>query len=190
MGAGRAAAPWSPGWIGHWWIGRWWIGRWWIGRWGVGQLSLIHIYMCIRDSRGGDKRGGANGARIRLAPQRYWKANNPVQLDKVLGTLETIQKQFNDSQINGKKVSLADLIVLAGAAAIEKAAKEAGQNMTVPFTPGRMDATQAQTDVESFGYLEPIADGFRNFKKQRSIAASTEELLIDKACLLYTSRCV
>lgn len=152
----------------------------------IGQL-VNTAWSSASTFRGGDKRGGANGARIRLAPQRYWKANNPVQLDKVLGTLETIQKQFNDSQINGKLVSLADLIVLAGAAAIEKAAKEAGQNMTVPFTPGRMDATQAQTDVESFGYLEPIADGFRNFKKQRSIAASTEELLIDKAQLLTLS---
>lgn len=152
----------------------------------IGQL-VNTAWSSASTFRGGDKRGGANGARIRLAPQRYWKANNPVQLDKVLGTLETIQKQFNDSQINGKLVSLADLIVLAGAAAIEKAAKEAGQNMTVPFTPGRMDATQVQTDVESFGYLEPIADGFRNFKKQRSIAASTEELLIDKAQLLTLS---
>lgn len=152
----------------------------------IGQL-VNTAWSSASTFRGGDKRGGANGARIRLAPQRYWKANNPVQLDKVLGTLETIQKQFNDSQINGKLVSLADLIVLAGATAIEKAANEAGQNMTVPFTPGRMDATQAQTDVESFGYLEPIADGFRNFKKQRSIAASTEELLIDKAQLLTLS---
>lgn len=133
--------------------------------------------------RGGDKRGGANGARIRLAPQRYWKANNPTQLDKVLSTLENIQKEFNGAQSNGKKVSLADLIVLAGNAAIEKAAKDAGQNVKVPFAAGRTDASQEKTDVESFGYLEPIADGFRNYKKGRTLA-STEELLIDKAQLL------
>ncbi len=133
--------------------------------------------------RGGDKRGGANGARIRLAPQRYWKANNPTQLDKVLSALENIQKEFNGAQSNGKKVSLADLIVLAGNAAIEKAAKDAGQNVKVPFAAGRTDASQEKTDVESFGYLEPIADGFRNYKKGRTIA-STEELLIDKAQLL------
>jgi len=133
--------------------------------------------------RGGDKRGGANGARIRLAPQRYWKANNPTQLDKVLSTLENIQKEFNAAQGNGKKVSLADLIVLAGNAAIEKAAKDAGQNVKVPFAAGRTDASQEKTDVESFGYLEPIADGFRNYKKGRTLA-STEELLIDKAQLL------
>ena len=133
--------------------------------------------------RGGDKRGGANGARIRLAPQRYWKANNPAQLDKVLSTLENIQKEFNGAQSNGKKVSLADLIVLAGNAAIEKAAKDAGQDIKVPFAAGRTDASQEKTDVESFGYLEPIADGFRNYKKGRTLA-STEELLIDKAQLL------
>ncbi len=133
--------------------------------------------------RGGDKRGGANGARIRLAPQRYWKANNPSQLDKVLSTLENIQKEFNGAQSNGKKVSLADLIVLAGNAAIEKAAKDAGQDIKVPFAAGRTDASQEKTDVESFGYLEPIADGFRNYKKGRTLA-STEELLIDKAQLL------
>lgn len=133
--------------------------------------------------RGGDKRGGANGARIRLAPQRYWKANNPAQLDKVLSTLEHIQKEFNAAQSNGKKISLADLIVLAGNAAVEKAAKDAGQQVKVPFAAGRTDASQDKTDVESFGYLEPIADGFRNYKKGRTVA-STEELLIDKAQLL------
>ncbi|WP_113663446.1 catalase/peroxidase HPI [Pedobacter nanyangensis] len=133
--------------------------------------------------RGGDKRGGANGARIRLAPQRYWKANNPTQLDKVLSTLENIQKEFNSAQSNGKKVSLADLIVLAGNAAIEKAAKDAGQQIKVPFAAGRTDASQDKTDVESFGYLEPIADGFRNYKKGRTLS-STEELLVDKAQLL------
>jgi catalase-peroxidase len=131
--------------------------------------------------RGSDKRGGANGARIRLAPQRYWQANNPSQLQKVLGVLEGIQKEFNSA--DGKQVSLADLIVLAGSAAVEKAAKDAGQGVTVPFTPGRADASQEQTDVESFGYLEPAADGFRNYRKSK-IPVSTEELLIDKAQLL------
>ncbi|MBC9909921.1 catalase/peroxidase HPI [Chitinophaga varians] len=130
--------------------------------------------------RGSDKRGGANGARIRLAPQRYWQVNNPSQLEKVLGKLEGIQQEFNSG---GKKVSLADLIVLAGGAGIEKAAKDAGQAVTVPFTPGRMDASQDQTDVESVGFLEPLADGFRNYRKAK-IPVSTEELLIDKAQLL------
>jgi len=133
--------------------------------------------------RGSDKRGGANGARIRLAPQRYWQANNPVQLQKVLNSLEGIQTVFNGAQQNGKKVSLADLIVLAGCAGVEKAARDAGYDITVPFTAGRMDASQEQTDVESFGYLEPIADGFRNYRKSK-IPVSTEELLIDKAQLL------
>ncbi len=133
--------------------------------------------------RGTDKRGGANGARIRLAPQKYWKVNNPPQLQKVLDKLEGIQKEFNAAQSGGKKVSIADLIVLAGAAGIEKAAKDGGQAITVPFAPGRMDASQEQTDVESIGYLEPIADGFRNYRKA-SFPVSTEELLIDKAHLL------
>ncbi len=133
--------------------------------------------------RGSDKRGGANGARVRLAPQKFWKVNNPPQLQKVLGVLEGIAKNFNAGQNGGKKVSLADLIVLAGCAAIEKAAKDAGQSVTVPFTPGRMDASQEQTDVESVGYLEPLADGFRNYRRGAT-AASTEELLIDKAQLL------
>jgi catalase-peroxidase len=133
--------------------------------------------------RGSDKRGGANGARIRLAPQKQWMVNNPVQLNKVLSVLEGIQKEFNAS---GKKVSLADVIVLAGCAAVEKAAKDAGHTITVPFTPGRMDATQEQTDVESVGYLEPVADGFRNYRKAR-YTVSTEELLIDKAQLLTLS---
>ena len=130
--------------------------------------------------RGSDKRGGANGARIRLAPQKDWEVNNPAQLSKVLQTLEGIQKEFNTGD---KKVSLADLIVLAGSAAVEKAAKNAGANVTVPFTPGRTDASQAQTDVESFHYLEPIADGFRNYQKKK-YTVSTEELLVDKAQLL------
>lgn len=133
--------------------------------------------------RGSDKRGGANGSRIRLAPMKDWAVNNPSQLKKVLNKLETIQKDFNAAQKGGKKVSMADLIVLAGGAAIEKAAKDAGQTITVPFTAGRMDATQAQTDIESIGYLEPIADGFRNYRRIKSLA-STEELLVDKAQLL------
>jgi catalase-peroxidase len=133
--------------------------------------------------RGSDKRGGANGARIRLTPQKDWKVNNPVQLQKVLTALEDVQKNFNAAQTNGKKVSLADLIVLGGCAGIEKAAKDAGQDIPVPFTPGRMDASQEETDVESFGYLEPAADGFRNYSKTQ-YTVSTEELLIDKAQLL------
>ena len=133
--------------------------------------------------RGSDKRGGANGARIRLAPQKDWLANNPDQLAMVLGKLEAIQEEFNKAQNNGKKLSLADLIVLAGCAGVEKAAKDAGSNTTVPFTPGRMDASFEQTDVESFKVLEPAADGFRNYLKTK-YKVSTEELLIDKAQLL------
>jgi catalase-peroxidase len=133
--------------------------------------------------RGTDKRGGANGARIRLAPQKYWRVNNPSQLQKVLDTLEGIRKTFNDAQQDGKKVSLADLIVLAGCAGIEKAANDAGHAITVPFTPGRTDASQEQTDVESMGFLEPRADGFRNYRQSKS-NVSTEALLIDKAHLL------
>ncbi|MEB0249860.1 catalase-peroxidase, partial [Mucilaginibacter sp. 5B2] len=127
--------------------------------------------------RGSDKRGGANGARIRLAPQRYWQANNPAKLQEVLSVLENIQKEFNNG---GKKVSLADLIVLAGSTGVEKAAKDAGHDVAVPFTPGRADATQEQTDVAAMGYLEPAADGFRNYRKVKGSVA-TEELLIDKA---------
>jgi catalase-peroxidase len=133
--------------------------------------------------RGSDKRGGANGARIRLAPQKDWEVNQPAQLTKVLKVLEEIQKGFNGAQSGGKKVSLADLIVLAGCAAVEQAAKNAGQAVTVPFTPGRMDASLEQTDVESFGVLEPIADGFRNYLKGK-YTVSAEALLIDKAQLL------
>jgi catalase-peroxidase len=133
--------------------------------------------------RGSDKRGGANGARIRLEPQKDWEVNQPAQLAKVLHTLEEIQKNFNASQSGGKKVSLADLIVLGGSAAIEQAAKKAGHNVTVPFAPGRTDASQERTDVESFTYLEPVADGFRNYLKAR-FSVSAEELLIDKAQLL------
>jgi catalase-peroxidase len=133
--------------------------------------------------RGSDKRGGANGARIRLAPQKDWAANQPQQLARVLKSLEGIQSEFNKSQTGGKKVSLADLIVLGGGAAIEQAAKNAGQTVKVPFTPGRMDASQEQTDVESFAPLEPLADGFRNFQKER-LAVPAEALLLDKAQLL------
>jgi catalase-peroxidase len=133
--------------------------------------------------RGSDKRGGANGARIRLAPQKDWVVNQPAQLAKVLKTIEGIQSAFNSAQSDGKKVSLADLIVLAGSAGIEQAAKNAGQNLTVPFAPGRMDASQEQTDVESFAVLEPIADGFRNYLKTK-FSVSSEELLVDRAQLL------
>lgn len=133
--------------------------------------------------RGSDKRGGANGARIRLAPQKDWEANNPAQLSKVLKSLEGIQKEFNTVQSSGKQISLADLIVLGGCAAIEKAAKNAGHDVKVPFTPGRADASQEQTEVESFAVLEPEADGFRNYIKSKH-TASAEELLIDKAQLL------
>ncbi len=133
--------------------------------------------------RGSDKRGGANGARIRLAPQKDWKVNQPDQLAKVLKTLENIQSDFNRAQSGGKKVSLADLIVLAGCAGVEQAAKNAGHQVTVPFTPGRMDASQEQTDAASFSVLEPIADGFRNYQKAR-YSVSAEELLVDKAQLL------
>ncbi len=133
--------------------------------------------------RGSDKRGGANGARIRLAPQKDWEVNNPERLSKVLQTLEEIQKAFNDAQSDGKQVSLADLIVLGGCAAVEQAAKKAGHSVTVPFTPGRADASQDQTDVESFQYLEPDADGFRNYVRPR-FATESEHLLVDKAQLL------
>lgn len=133
--------------------------------------------------RGSDKRGGANGARIRLTPQKYWAVNQPAQLAKVLEALEGVQHAFNSAQTGGKKVSLADLIVLGGCVGVEQAAKNAGQAVTVPFTPGRMDASQEQTDVDSFSVLEPIADGFRNFLKTR-FSVSAEELLVDRAQLL------
>jgi catalase-peroxidase len=133
--------------------------------------------------RGSDKRGGANGARLRLAPQRFWEVNQPPQLAKVLKTLEGLQSEFNQSQQGGKKVSLADLIVLAGCAGVEQAAKNAAVNVTVPFTPGRMDASQEQTDVESFRVLEPIADGFRNYLKGK-YTLPAEALLVDRAQLL------
>lgn len=133
--------------------------------------------------RGSDKRGGANGARVRLSPQRYWEVNNPAQLSKVLQTLESIQEEFNTIQSGAKKVSIADLIVLAGCAGVEQAAKNAGHAITVPFTPGRTDASQEQTDVESFAVLEPIADGFRNYQKKH-YTTSSEEMLVDKAQLM------
>ena len=133
--------------------------------------------------RGSDKRGGANGARIRLAPQKDWEGNEPAKLATVLGVLERIQKEFNGAQAGGKRVSLADLIVLAGGAGVEQAAKNAGHAVTVPFTAGRMDASQAQTDVEAFGVLEPVVDGFRNYSKDR-YSVPAEELLVDRAQLL------
>ena len=133
--------------------------------------------------RGSDKRGGANGARIRLAPQKNWEVNQPAELAKVLTKLEAIQKEFNGSQSGGKKVSLADLIVLGGSAAVEAAAKKAGQEVKVPFSPGRMDASQEQTDVDSFAVLEPTADGFRNFAR-KGLEGSAAELLVDRASLM------
>ena len=136
--------------------------------------------------RGSDMRGGANGARIRLAPQKFWAVNEPEKLTKVLGALEGIQKEFNAAAKDGKKVSLADLIVLGGCAAVEKAAKDAGHTITVPFTPGRMDTTQALTDVESFAEMEPEADGFRNYQK-KNYSVPAEEMLVDKAQLLTLS---
>ena len=133
--------------------------------------------------RGSDKRGGANGARIRLAPQKDWEVNQPAELAKVLQTLEAIQKDFNSAQSGGKKVSLADLIVLGGCAAVEEAAKKAGHDVKVPFSPGRMDASQEQTDVHSFAVLEPAADGFRNYLP-KGHEGSAAELLVDRANLL------
>ncbi len=151
---------------------------------GLSVSQLVSVAWASASTfRGSDKRGGANGARIRLAPQKDWAVNNPPQLKKVLETLENIMKEFNNAQSGGKKVSLADLIVLAGCAAVEKAAKEAGVTVTVPFTPGRMDASQEQTDVESFKMLEPAADGFRNYLKAK-FTVTPEELLVDKARLM------
>ena len=136
--------------------------------------------------RGSDMRGGANGARIRLAPQKDWAANEPAELAKILAKLETVQQAFNAKQTDGKQVSLADLIVLAGGVGVEAAAKAAGHAISVPFTPGRVDATQADTDVESFAVLEPNADGFRNYIKT-TFSVSAEEMLLDKAQLLTLS---
>ncbi len=167
----------------------------------VDEADIASLKACILDSgltiselvstawasastfRGSDKRGGANGARIRLAPQKFWAVNQPAQLAKVISALEEIQSAFNNSATDGKKVSLADLIVLGGCAAIEQAAKAAGHELTVPFSPGRTDATQEQTDVDSFAVLEPIADGFRNYQKAK-YTTPAEALLVDKAQLL------
>ncbi|MGD9123910.1 MAG: catalase/peroxidase HPI [Desulfarculaceae bacterium] len=151
---------------------------------GLSIPQLVYIAWASASTfRGSDMRGGANGARIRLAPQKNWKVNQPAQLKKVLGTLEGIQKKFNKAQKGKKKVSLADLIVLGGCAAIEQAAQNAGHKVKVPFKPGRTDASQQQTDVDSFGVLEPKADGFRNYQKAK-FAVSAEELLVDRAQLL------
>jgi catalase-peroxidase len=133
--------------------------------------------------RGSDKRGGANGARIRLAPQKDWEANQPAELAKVLPKLEAIQKEFNGAQRGGKRISLADLIVLGGCAAVEAAAKKAGHEVKVPFSPGRTDASQEQTDVESFAVLEPVADGFRNYQRP-GLNTPAEEMLLDRAQLM------
>ncbi len=151
---------------------------------GLGVSKLVSTAWASASTfRGGDKRGGANGARIRLAPQRYWQVNNPAQLDEVLAVLESIQNDFNGAQAGGKKISMADLVVLAGCAALEKAAEDADSTINVPFTPGRTDATLEQTDVDSFQYLEPAGDGFRNYRKTDA-GVRTEELLVDKASLL------
>ena len=149
---------------------------------GIGEL-VTTAWASASTFRGSDMRGGANGARIRLAPQKDWQANQPAQLAYVLGVLEGIMERFNQSQAGGKRVSLADLIVLAGGVGIELAAQKAGHPLTVPFVPGRMDATQEQTDIEAFSVLEPIADGFRNYQKG-DYTISAEELLVDKAQLL------
>ena len=149
---------------------------------GISQL-VTTAWASASTFRGSDKRGGANGARIRLAPQKDWEVNQPAELAKVLSKLESIQREFNDAQSAGKKVSLADLIVLGGCAAVEAAAKKAGQDVTVPFLPGRTDASQEQTDVASFAVLEPIADGFRNYVR-KGHEAQAAELLIDKSALL------
>jgi catalase-peroxidase len=151
---------------------------------GLSTSQLVYTaWASAATFRGSDKRGGSNGARIRLAPQKGWEVNQPAQLTKVLTTLERVQRAFNTQGSDGKRVSLADLIVLGGCAGIEQAAKKAGHDVTVPFAPGRTDASQAQTDVESFGYLEPVADGFRNYLKTR-FTVPAEELLVDKAQLL------
>jgi len=148
----------------------------------VSQLATT-AWASAATFRGSDKRGGANGARIRLAPQKDWEVNQPAELAKVLSTLEAIQKAFNGSQSGGKKISMADLIVLGGCAAVEAAARKAGQDVKVPFTPGRTDASQDQTDVDSFAVLEPMADGFRNYAR-KGLEGSAAELLVDKAQLL------
>ncbi|KAF1068692.1 MAG: Catalase-peroxidase [Pseudomonas citronellolis] len=154
---------------------------------GLSVAQLVGTaWAAISTFRGSDKRGGANGGRLRLAPQKFWAANQPEQLATVLGKLEAIQAEFNAVQAGGKKISLADLIVLAGNAGIEQAAKNAGKSVSVAFRPGRTDASQEQTDVESFGFLEPVADGFRNYLKSR-FSIPAEQLLVDKAQLLTLS---
>jgi catalase-peroxidase len=154
---------------------------------GLDIASLVRVaWGSAATFRGSDKRGGANGARIRLAPQKDWAANDPAELAAVLRQLEAIQTEFNTVQFSDKRISLADLIVLAGCAAVEEAARKAGYAVEVPFTPGRTDATQEQTDVESFAVLEPLADGFRNFVRE-GVTTSPEELLVDRAQLLTLS---
>lgn len=151
---------------------------------GIAHNELIRTAWASASTfRGSDKRGGANGGRLRLAPQKYWEVNNPASLDKVLDALTQVANNFNASATNGKKISIADMIVLAGGVGIEEAAKQAGHNISVPFTPGRMDASQEETDVDSFAVLEPQADGFRNYAKKR-YTISAEEMLIDKAQLM------
>jgi catalase-peroxidase len=151
---------------------------------GLGTSELVYTaWSSAASFRGSDKRGGANGARIRLAPMKNWEVNQPAQLGKVLGKLEAIQAEFNKAA-GGKKISLADLIVLAGCAAVEDAAKKAGSNITVPFTPGRMDALPEQTDAASFAPLEPMADGFRNYRSSKFPEIAAEHFLVDKAQLL------
>ena len=148
----------------------------------ISQL-VSTVWASAATFRGTDKRGGANGARIRLAPQKDWDANNPAELGRVLQTLEEIRTAFNSSQSNGKMVSLADVIVLGGCAAVEEAAKNAGHDVQVPFSPGRTDASPEQTDVDSFAVLEPTADGFRNYLGAGH-RRSAEELLVDRAHML------
>jgi catalase-peroxidase len=155
-----------------------------LGKSGLSVSQLVSTAWASASTfRGSDKRGGANGARIRLAPQKDWEVNNPVELAKALETLEKVRSAFNGGVKGGKAVSLADVIVLAGCVGVEKAAKNAGVSITVPFTPGRVDASQEQTDVESFDALEPAADGFRNYV-QKQYASRSEAFLIDKAELL------
>jgi catalase-peroxidase len=148
----------------------------------ISQLVLT-AWASAATFRGSDKRGGANGARIRLAPQKDWEVNQPAELAQALQKLETIQKEFNGGRSGGKKISLADLIVLGGCAAVEEAAKKAGHKVVVPFAPGRMDASPEQTDVASFAVLEPVADGFRNYQR-KGLQVPAEELLVDRAQLL------
>jgi catalase-peroxidase len=155
---------------------------------GLSVSELVSIAWASASTfRGSDKRGGANGARIRLAPQKDWEVNQPSELESVMQKFEAIQKEFNASASGGKKVSFADLIVLGGCAAIEKAAKDAGIDVKVPFRPGRMDASQEQTDVASFACLEPVADGFRNYLRRGPQLMAPEEALVDRAQLLKLS---